>query len=335
MQAPGSAFGNYNYYMLAKADGKGRGAFALTNLKAGTKILVDKPLMVIDKKHGFDAADVGAEYQKLSSAQKEAFDQARVVFSNGREESTSDASAFDKFNTNKFSIDGKDKWGCFAHASRFNHSCLPNCHMSATANEGMQCHVIRDVAAGEELTFTYFENLLYLPTNQRRQFMAAKFMLLAGGCLCKLCTNPGKEQNESDARRLQMRDQVYKWSKCDITEGYGPPFSQAAVNGAIGYERCKQDRIVNPAQDFVDLAEEEGIVTSWWVRWACLWLAELENEKMGPDLRRLRRFTMRTQELLHNCKGLQPADDHDRRFAARIDRLKANLQQLEAAQSRS
>ncbi|KAF2164053.1 hypothetical protein M409DRAFT_25402 [Zasmidium cellare ATCC 36951] len=302
MQAPGSARGNYNYYTLRDVPGKDRGAFALNSLKAGTKILVDKPLMVFNTALShISPIDTTQKYHRMSPQDRAEFDRAPGILPGGHQGivATHDM----KFHLNRFTInDGKS--GCFVHASRFNHSCVPNCSMTPTSNDSIQCILIKDVPAGEELTFAYNENFLYLTSVQRAQYLK-NLRFTFRDCLCAICTQPERDRADSDRRRALMREDYYKWSEMDIVREDGFPMPEAKLEAALGYDYCFQNKVTEHARAFVELAEQEGILSSLFLELACLFLAEAQNHgpKAGRDFQEIKKWTERTIELRRNRIG--------------------------------
>lgn len=79
-------------------------------------------------------------------------------------------------------------------ASRFNHSCIPNAHMSCQVDDNpdmvFEFRVIRDVTAGEELCIAYI-NPFTVRADRQAQFKAWEFQ-----CTCPACeeTDRGGEK---------------------------------------------------------------------------------------------------------------------------------------------
>lgn len=228
-------------------------------------------------------------------------------------------------------IDGRNKRGCFVHASRFNHSCLPNCHISTTSNGDNQCHVDRDVEAGEERTSSYDEIFLCLSTYLRSLHMTFSGIFFFSQRQCKLCAFAGAVRDESDRRRLLVRELYYKSTGFDILNGHSAPLSRISQRGALGREHGRKHKILEPAEDFLKLVEQEVILASWYLRYACLWLAEVEAEDMTTDLQCVKKWTMRAQELFISYKGSGRANEDEREFGRRIASLQDMVRQVKAA----
>jgi hypothetical protein len=140
---------------------------------------------------------------------------------------------FGKFFSNMFHIRGQPRDGCFAHASRFNHSRAPNCAMTTTSNWQQQCHTIKNISDGEELTFSYKEAYLLMPTRDRQEDIAT------GGyrCTCVLCTLSANQRLVSDMRRQLMRHLAFIWRRRDL-ENVPPKIAERHRNDfpqGLGY----------------------------------------------------------------------------------------------------
>lgn len=193
--------------MVREAPGKGNGAFALMDIPAGTTILIDTALFMIDKPFKqVKEEDVHNVLSTLTSGEQQAFKSLPIfappqsaIFYNKH------APLLGRLSTNQFSPIGGNKCGCFVHASRFNHSCLPNCGMVGDMEGDMperRCVVYRDILKDEELTFSYFEGLQCMDTAQRETFLTN---VMSQPCKCELCTAPRHIQYVSDLRRILIR----------------------------------------------------------------------------------------------------------------------------------
>jgi hypothetical protein len=93
--------------------------------------------------------------------------------------------------------------GIFPHATRFNHSCRPNCSFAISeASAELTVTCLAEVTAGEELTINYLpEDNHVCPTDQRRAILAARY---AFHCLCNRCHRPSQAvQVRAAERRLE------------------------------------------------------------------------------------------------------------------------------------
>lgn len=78
--------------------------------------------------------------------------------------------------------------GCciFLIASRFNHSCLPNCNHGWDGRLGRKfVHTDRDVKCGDELTISYFEETKWW--SHRQAELQWKYCFT---CNCEVCEVP-------------------------------------------------------------------------------------------------------------------------------------------------
>jgi hypothetical protein len=90
---------------------------------------------------------------------------------------------------NGFSLNnGKD--GVYIKASKFNHSCKPNCFVIAE-DELLIIRAIRDICPGEELTHCYIKECLVEKSREVRQAFLST--LADFECTCNLCTGKEKE----------------------------------------------------------------------------------------------------------------------------------------------
>ncbi|CAK1363168.1 hypothetical protein CB0940_04720 [Cercospora beticola] len=254
MAQAGPSEGNHGFYEIKDAGRKGQGAFALKDICAGTRILVDAPLFVIDKnsQDDIELADILSKLSALPSATRHQFGSLPFApfFANG----SSMMQLYSRFDFNKFAISGGKGWGCFRYASRFNNSCLPNCAISTTNQGTKQLRVTRNVSAGDELTFAYFEGLQYMTTAERQEFLHHQFS--DSPCICQLCSLPADQRMLSDMRRKLMRHLLYVLRNgMDLEAGIPPQITSRNYHPLPEFEIASE-----PAGYFTALAEAEGIV---------------------------------------------------------------------------
>ncbi|KAM3420216.1 hypothetical protein BST61_g3506 [Cercospora zeina] len=252
MKHAGPSMGNYGFYEIRSAGPKGRGAFALRNIDAGTRILVDDPIFVIEK-HSSDISidDILSERDILQPAARKHFDS--LPFSPRFAAASADVQHQARFHLNNFWMLDRG-WGCFAHASRFNNSCLPNCAFSQNKEGSIQVCVTRNVSAGDELTFVYVQSLQYMTTTERQGLLRP--LLDWSSCMCELCSLPPDQRLASDMRRRLMRHLAFFIRNGVDLEGdvpgritwssYSPVPTFKVASEPVGY--------------FGELAKAEGIV---------------------------------------------------------------------------
>jgi hypothetical protein len=252
---PGQAFGNNGYYDIRPSPGKGNGAFALKDIAAGTRILVDQALFITNQPMPHvKEQDVRKLVSQLEAPARKQFLALPLdsLNCNVSEELIHSA----KFYSNMFQIRGEPLAGCFCHASRFNNSCAPNCAITTTSRRQQQCRTIKDVLAGDELTFAYKEDYLMMPTKDRQEDMA----MSGFRCQCNLCSLPAKERLLSDMRRRLMRHLAFTWRGKDLISV--PANIDSGYVRRYGHylARQKQYGYTWPMILQAKLAEAEGII---------------------------------------------------------------------------
>lgn len=166
---------------------------ARCNIKRGTRILCETPLLVVANSNTEVLNGVVAS--KLRSFSKEQQMQFLSLHNNfpGKH-------AFAGIvRTNALPCGpGAETGGVYPEICLINHSCRPNCHNSwdETTDTGRETiHAIRDILAGEELTISYDKGG---PSEIRQAALKAAFGF---DCTCDLCSLSAPELQASDARR--------------------------------------------------------------------------------------------------------------------------------------
>ncbi|KAK8087668.1 hypothetical protein PG997_002629 [Apiospora hydei] len=125
------------------------------------------------------------------------------------------------FAENSFAL-GPDAHGFFPLLSRFNHCCIPNAAVplinaqDAAADTGPALIATRDIAAGDEIAFSYDPRF---ESRTARELHAS----LGFACGCRACHPPGTRfQRASDLRRRLIRGLQFMVSGDNEDEGEGP-----------------------------------------------------------------------------------------------------------------
>ena len=228
---------------------------------------------------------------------------------------------------------GRNRAGVFDLLSRLNHSCAPNTYYCRGLTT-IECHALRDIAVGEELTFFYDARAAYLTTEERRATF--KRLGLPNPCLCSLCQTPGPEQRLSDDRRAYMRELLMMADGRDledvVSERSRGDIAAMRERSRIAmdfksYATCRSRGWINYAQ----LAEAEGSsqvvdVATAYSNAATVVLQEIHSRSGRPptmsELQSVKAWVKRAQHLIVQY---HPWDlvDRDSKYKATADLVKA------------
>ncbi|KAI0852300.1 SET domain-containing protein [Daldinia vernicosa] len=192
------------FELRPSSPGKGWGAFATRLIKERDAILIEKPLFIIPKpSDDITDEDVFAAFQRLTPTAKQQF---LLLRDNA-------GGPFERINEvlaeNSFALEANSEHGLYLLHSRFNHSCLPNAKVPECSGEIITMFAIRDIVAGEEITFCY--NGDFECRTRRERHQALRFV-----CDCKACQLGTPFQQLSDVRRTFIRASDYLIRGVDI-----------------------------------------------------------------------------------------------------------------------
>ena len=237
-------------YTIAASPRKGLGVFASLPLTKGSLILSDTPILKIEKPYSnhfilkhFEALPLPTRFQYTSLSCPDRSD---------------DVSATDVvriFDANCFNIGTHS--AVFFTATRFNHSCLPNTYYSWNApHNKIELHAMVDVPRGEELTICYCHPFL------TRQERIAELRMYNFRCTCPACDISTPFGQESEVRRLEMRD-LEEWIlTCQSSPSHGPthdgllPALLRLVS--LVKEETLHGELMNPYRDLADHLKASG-----------------------------------------------------------------------------
>ncbi|GAA6030660.1 hypothetical protein JCM8097_006259 [Rhodosporidiobolus ruineniae] len=208
------------------------GAFASTDIPQGTLVLDDKPLFTLDaplQAYLFSRAQSGQsggptpiegddEDEEPPKTLEEFLDKAIRTNLRWRTEdqrkqfwelaNTRGApEAYGIFTTN--AVQTRDETGgLFLWLSRFNSSCRPTLSRPAwdSSSGSTKLYALRDISAGEELTWTYLNVTYEFEGAEARK--AEMFRVFEFECACDACAGVGMSEEErkaSERRLLQLR----------------------------------------------------------------------------------------------------------------------------------
>ncbi|KAI4937240.1 uncharacterized protein J4E92_001970 [Alternaria infectoria] len=182
-------------YDVRKIPGKGRGLVARSDILEGTRILCEKPLLMIPNNMSKEQleARLARDLKALDKTQQRQFFSLHNSY-------TGKYVLGGIFKTNSMAC-GSDSSAIaiFPTISFINHSCLPNSHYNWNDSMGMQTiHVTRDLRAGEEISICYTDSG---SASVRQAYLKKHFGF---DCSCAICSLSATHRNASDARREEI-----------------------------------------------------------------------------------------------------------------------------------
>ena len=209
-QAPNPPLGPYT---IAASPGKGLGVFASLPLTKGSLILTDSPILAIQKP--YTDHSILRHFETLPLPTRLQYMSLFCPDRSGDISATTDVVRI--FDANSFAIGAHA--AIFLTATRFNHSCVPNAYYSWNARDNrIELHAMVDVPCGEELTICYCHPFL------TRQERTAELRMYDFRCSCPACDVSTPFGQESEARRLEMRD-LEGWISTYYGQSAAPFFS--------------------------------------------------------------------------------------------------------------
>ncbi|KAF1981607.1 SET domain-containing protein [Aulographum hederae CBS 113979] len=278
----GSDSVDYTLFSIRPAKGKGLGAFALKSLEPGTRILIERPLMVIPDPN-YLQANVDAAFDPLPQASKDkiwalssAHGQDPAMWPAAVHESVNPTEK-QRINEQHFARINKDKTlmsiiqtnavgitvgprkedaaAILEVTSRFNHSCLPNAHFAWNSSLGsgegrVTIQIVKNVKEGEEITICYTSPFL-LPQARRWELKHYGFE-----CNCPACgptLNPKSFASKSYERRAKLM-------ALEETSGLGEVTYEEGqrVDGANGADNANE---IKRLLEMIGLCLEEGLAS--------------------------------------------------------------------------
>lgn len=223
-------------------EGKGLGCVATRQLHAGDLLLGERPVLTFTGGDANWVASLDAQFDQLSDARKEAVMGLHDAHCGSGRQSVAGIMSSNTFMRGMGSSDGV----LCEVASRFNHSCLPNCEHSwdEEANE-LQVYASTDIAEGEELCIHYID--VRAPAGER----APQFVSFGFRCRCPACSGATAE---ADGRRRRLQE---------LVRGTGP--TAVKDPGAA----------LAMVEEAMALYDEEGIHVNQFKKGACYYAFQL------------------------------------------------------------
>lgn len=202
-------------YRIGDAAAKGFGVFATQLIRPGTRLIIERPLLMITDQQ----PDVVAAAKKLTAIGKEtlhalALNDLKLLsiasLWNAAWRSFPRISSFREtratlniFNNNNFNLfDAKGTRALFPTVARLNHSCIPNAQGNFNAAHGsFTVHALREIAVDEEVTICYLQSVM-ASADARQAKLEQGYGFT---CACEICTATSSKMAQSVARRSALR----------------------------------------------------------------------------------------------------------------------------------
>ena len=167
---------------------KGRGLVATRNIKKGSIVLEEDPLMLIKKGKDLEARVLEA-HKKLTKDDKIKFGSLHALNRPERKKVLNIWSA-NSLSTQVMKSD-EPLLGVYYRTALINHSCGPNSVINFTENRRIKIVAVEQIKAGEEVLLNYLRPTVeQLLKYQRQKMLRTRFQF---NCECRVCSLSGQE----------------------------------------------------------------------------------------------------------------------------------------------
>lgn len=198
---------NPTLYTISPSGSKGLGCFAKQPLRLGTHLVTEEPLFTLPSDQT-TALSVEQKVNSLPGNSQSGFSLCdnKKDGCDSKKDGHNYWTALAIYKRNRLPLDANGLFGLFIHASRFNHSCMPNAYLYYDEPKKQMCiHVLAlEIAEGEEITIDYLYNSVYDTVSARRQALKRWDFK----CDCAACEYAPEEENQQSkiqARRMKIR----------------------------------------------------------------------------------------------------------------------------------
>ena len=310
-----------DYYRVAPIPDKGQGCLARRPITRGTRILEEAPLfsflvfgksedsgdsgflaqvfgnLTLDNLKPFNAELLTQAFGNLTLGDLKSFNALDSVKGDNSISIASDS------NNMLVGVDHEQtQAGIFKHASRFNHSCLPNAfctwneHLGADPRGRLTIHAIRDIAAGEEILINYRNEDAQKARIDRMKELKDDYDFV---CNCPACDTRAPNAARAEDNRQWIRE---------IIQARGKEDDLTAPSRKQRYSDFLE------LQKLDELLENEGIIYPQRARaygWMAEWCArELSQETVALDRQECRELGLKAArsklDLDIICNGYSP-----------------------------
>ncbi|KAH8651191.1 hypothetical protein BX600DRAFT_441631 [Xylariales sp. PMI_506] len=182
-------------YDIRQLPGRGTGIVASVGIPKGTRILCEKPLLIV--KSMAPAALNQIIAKQLRGLPKD--EQRKFLGLHNNFPGSFPLVGIVKTNALPCGS-GSSTGGIYPTICRINHSCRPNAHNNWNEDEGHETiYSISDIAADEEITISYDKRG---PYSERQEELQKNFGFK---CDCSVCLLPPEARTVSDDRRMKIK----------------------------------------------------------------------------------------------------------------------------------
>ncbi|KAI8941268.1 hypothetical protein NX059_002498 [Plenodomus lindquistii] len=196
---------------IRRSGSKGFGIFAKANIRRGTRILAESPLLKT-KPAQPSSGDIMWAFQQLPTPQRNAFLRLHEFASptlrkDVAEEVGQSWDSLPEIYKQVLSIHAINNIdSVYLHGSRFNHSCIPNVDYTFNSNIQKQTfHAVRDIVAGEELNIMYIDGVNRTRDQRQEELRHDGFVYSCPACED---TPRGREKEAKRARMLDLDQEL-------------------------------------------------------------------------------------------------------------------------------
>ncbi|KAK3823218.1 MAG: hypothetical protein J3Q66DRAFT_139557 [Benniella sp.] len=249
-------------YIIKDAPGKGRGMFATQDIKRGTCIIAESPLVYISDLNSL--AENLAAVEALSKKNKKYFYALRNVHEGIRL-----PQEFGIIQTNSLPLgsDSPDR-AVYRIISRINHSCAPNVtHTWNPKTNKENIYAIKDIPEGSEILTSYL--LPFMTRAERQEVLSRSFRFT---CQCEVCAVDSSEEYDAAVKRIKLcTDLIVSSASSNPRKSIGYVREALALMDKIdergktpyyydGYQICAQYSDYIEAKKWADLLLESYVM---------------------------------------------------------------------------
>ncbi|KAF9361826.1 hypothetical protein BGX34_006873 [Mortierella sp. NVP85] len=250
-------------YIIKDAPGKGRGMFATQDIKRGTCVIAESPLVYVSQLNSL--AENLAAVEALSKKNKKYFYALRNAH-----EDMGLPQEFGIIQTNCLprGPDALDS-AVYRIISRINHSCVPNVtHTWNPRTKKETIYAIKDIPEGAEILTSYLLPFMTRAERQERLFRSFRFT-----CQCEVCDVESSEEYDADVKRIKLcTDLIVSCASSNPKKSIGYVREVLALMDKIGecggktpyyydgYQICAQYSDYIEAKKWADLLLESSLM---------------------------------------------------------------------------